>query len=256
MSSVFGSVHILAMIAIQLLLTHSVSSLNLTNAYLHHKCSNTQGKYKQGSAFEKNLNLVLSTITSIGNFRDGFRYTEEGEDPNNVFVMFQCRGDSYWSKCPPCVSTAVSGLRRRCPRNKGAIIWYDQCLLKISSVASFNKIDYENDFYLSNPNNMSDRGLFNKETSALLEKLAYKASDRNNLDGKQLVLYAAGEKRIGTKKVYAMVQCTKDLIFTKCFECLEGILRKFPQCCDGKRGGRVFGTSCNFRYELYPFLRN
>ncbi|OAO98174.1 hypothetical protein AXX17_AT4G24030 [Arabidopsis thaliana] len=247
MSSVFGSVHILAMIAIQLLLTHSVSSLNLTNAYLHHKCSNTQGKYKQGSAFEKNLNLVLSTITSIGNFRDGFRYTEEGEDPNNVFVMFQCRGDSYWSKCPPCISTAVSGLRRRCPRNKGAIIWYDQCLLKISSVASFNKIDYENDFYLSNPNNMSDRGLFNKETSALLEKLAYKASDRNNLDGKQLVLYAAGEKRIGTKKVYAMVQCTKDLIFTKCFECLEGILRKFPQCCDGKRGGRVFGTSCNFR---------
>lgn len=103
---------------------------------------------------------------------------------------------------------------------------------------------------------MSDRGLFNKETSALLEKLAYKASDRNNLDGKQLVLYAAGEKRIGTKKVYAMVQCTKDLIFTKCFECLEGILRKFPQCCDGKRGGRVFSTSCNFRYELYPFLRN
>ncbi|CAB79071.1 putative protein [Arabidopsis thaliana] len=96
--------------------------------------------------------------------------------------MFQCRGDSYWSKCPPCISTAVSG---------------------ISSVASFNKIDYENDFYLSNPNNMSDRGLFNKETSALLEKLAYKASDRNNLDGKQLVLYAAGEKRIGTKKAIA-----------------------------------------------------
>ncbi|KAL9829639.1 putative Gnk2-like domain-containing protein [Arabidopsis thaliana] len=256
MSLVFGSVHILAMIAIQLLLIHSVSSLNLTNAYLHHKCSNTQGKYKQGSAFEKNLNLVLSTITSIGNFRDGFRYTEEGEDPNNVFVMFQCRGDSYWSKCPPCISTAVSGLRRRCPRNKGAIIWYDQCLLKISSVASFNKIDYENDFYLSNPKNMSDRELFNKETSALLEKLANKASDRNNLDGKQLVLYAAGEKRIGTKKVSAMVQCTKDLIFTKCFECLEGILRKFPECCDGKQGGRVLGTSCNFRYELYPFLRN
>jgi len=104
---------------------------------------------------------------------------------------------------------------------------------------------------------VSNRELFNRETSALLEKLTTKATDKKNIDGaNQLVLYAAGEKRIGTKKVYAMVQCTKDLVFTTCSSCLEWIFRMYSDCCDGKQGGRVLGTSCNFRYELYPFLRN
>ncbi|KAL9829638.1 putative cysteine-rich repeat secretory protein 28 [Arabidopsis thaliana] len=257
MFSTFGSVPILTVVAIQLFLIRNVLSLNLTNAYLHHKCNNTQGIYKRGSAFEKNLNIALRTVIFNGDFRTGFRYGDVGEDPNTVFVMYQCRGDSYWSNCRTCVTTALSGLRKRCPGNKGAIIWYDQCLFEISTVDSYHKIDYENDFYLSNPKNVSNRELFNRETSALLEKLTTKATDKKNIDGaNQLVLYAAGEKRIGTKKVYAMVQCTKDLVFTTCSSCLEWIFRMYSDCCDGKQGGRVLGTSCNFRYELYPFLRN
>ncbi|CAE5968110.1 unnamed protein product [Arabidopsis arenosa] len=255
MLSIFGSVHILAVVGIQLLIIPSVSSLNLTNAYLHHKCNNTEGKYSHGSAFEKYINLALRAIDS-DNFLNGFGYIERGEDPNKVFVMYQCRGDSYGSKCQSCISAAVTGLRRRCPRNKGAVIWYDQCLFEISTINSFNKIDYENDFYLSNPKNVNNKELFNKETSALLVELTNKATDKNNMVGNQFVLYAAGEKRIGTKNVYAMVQCTKDLVTTTCAACFEWIFKMFSKCCDGKRGGRVLGTSCNFRYELYPFLRN
>ncbi|EOA31934.1 hypothetical protein CARUB_v10015173mg [Capsella rubella] len=127
---------------------------------------------------------------------------------------------------------------------------------KITTINSFNKIDYENDFYLSNPNNVSDKELFNKEMSALLVELTDKATDKNNMKNNKFVLYAAGDKRIGTKTVYAMVQCTKDLVTTSCAACFEWIFKMFSECCDGKRGGRVLGTSCNFRYELYPFLRN
>lgn len=109
MLSIFGSVHILAVVAIQLLIIPSVSSLNLTNAYLHHKCNNTEGKYSHGSAFEKYINLALRAIDS-DNFLNGFGYIERGEDPNKVFVMYQCRGDSYGSKCQSCISAAVSGV--------------------------------------------------------------------------------------------------------------------------------------------------
>ncbi|CAD5323790.1 unnamed protein product [Arabidopsis thaliana] len=225
MISKFGSVHILAVVAIQLLIIPSISSLNLTNAYLHHKCNNTEGKYSHGSAFEKYINLALRAIDS-DNYLNGFAYIERGEDPNKVFVMYQCRGDSYGSKCKSCISAAISG------------------------------IDYENDFYLSNPNDVNDKELFNKETSALLEELTNKATDKNNMIGNKFVLYAAGDKRIGTKNVYAMVQCTKDLVTTTFAACFEWIFKMFSKCCEGKQGGRVLGTSCNFRYELYPFLRN
>jgi len=99
----------LAVVAIQLLIIPSVSSLNLTNAYLHHKCNNTEGKYSHGSAFEKYINLALRAIDS-DNYLNGFAYIERGEDPNKVFVMYQCRGDSYGSKCKSCISAAISGV--------------------------------------------------------------------------------------------------------------------------------------------------
>ncbi|BAB01381.1 unnamed protein product [Arabidopsis thaliana] len=249
MFSTFGSVPILTVVAIQLFLIRNVLSLNLTNAYLHHKCNNTQGIYKRGSAFEKNLNIALRTVIFNGDFRTGFRYGDVGEDPNTVFVMYQCRGDSYWSNCRTCVTTALSGA------STNALLYEIQpcnivldCGVDIYGYAydSFERdvqIDYENDFYLSNPKNVSNRELFNRETSALLEKLTTKATDKKNIDGaNQLVLYAAGEKRIGTKKVYAMVQCTKDLVFTTCSSCLEWIFRMYSDCCDGKQGGRVLDS--------------
>ncbi|ESQ47486.1 hypothetical protein EUTSA_v10022150mg [Eutrema salsugineum] len=255
MSPFVGLVPILAIVTIQLL-PRSVSSLNLTNEYLHHECINSQGKYKKGSPFEDNLNRVIRSVSTTSNFRDGFDDTAFGDGPNKVYARLQCRADSYWSKCRTCLATAIAGLRRRCPRNKGAIIWYDQCLLRISTIRVSGKIDYENKFYLSNPNKVNGNPVsFNKETSAFLENLAYKATDTKNVDGIALVLYASGEKTIGTTNLYAMVQCTKDLVFNSCLECLKWILEEFPTCCDGKVGGRVLSTSCNFRYELYPFLR-
>ncbi|ESQ47485.1 hypothetical protein EUTSA_v10021994mg [Eutrema salsugineum] len=232
MSSIVGLIPVLAIVTIQLLLLGSVSSLNVTNEYLHHQCINSQGKYKKGSPFENNLNSLLRSLPTTGNLRTGFHDTSNGEGPNEVY------------------------LRRRCPGNKGAIIWYDQCLLRISTIHGYGKVDYDHKFYLSNPNKVSGNPLsFNKETSAFLEKLTYKASDTKNVDNLSMVLYAAGEKKLGTKNLYAMVQCTKDLAFNSCLACLKWILREFPKCCDGKSGGRVLSTSCNFRYELYPFLR-
>ncbi|AEE76584.1 unnamed protein product [Arabidopsis thaliana] len=69
-------------LAIQLLLIRSVSSLNLTNDYLNHKCLVSQGKYRPGDKYEDNLN----------------------------FLTRECRGDSYDSKCLSCYATALSGI--------------------------------------------------------------------------------------------------------------------------------------------------
>lgn len=146
-------------------------------------------------------------------------------------------------------------LRRRCQRNKGWIIWYDQCFLDVSTInrRSPRKIDYENTFSMHNPNNVSGHTqLFKKEMGDFLYKLISKANRLPNV-GEEPIYYAGGGKRLGTKKVYAMMQCAQDIAL--CPDCLKWSISELSKCCGGKQGARVLSTTCNLRYELYPFLR-
>ncbi|EOA25672.1 hypothetical protein CARUB_v10019024mg [Capsella rubella] len=239
----------LAVVAIQAFLIHSVSSMNKTNAYLYHTCSETEGKYKPKSPYEGNFNFLISDM-SKDTFVRGFVYSYHGDDPNTVYILLQCRGDSYGSKCGSCLTTATSELRRRCPMSKAGIVWFDKCLLKISPTAFFEKIDYKNKFYMYSTKKVSDPGSFNAKTKALLTELAAKATRRSD----KLLLYEKGEMNLGKMKLYGMVQCTRNLWFTVCKTCLDKIIGELPNCCNGKEGGRVVSGSCNFRYEIYPFL--
>ncbi|KAG8481839.1 hypothetical protein CXB51_027157 [Gossypium anomalum] len=89
---------------------------------------------------------------------------------------------------------------------------------------------------------------FNAKTKEVLNELATQAYTNPKM-------YAAGEMELyGSKKLYRLTQCTRDLSSTECKKCLEDIIGELPSCCDGKEGGRVVGGSCNFRYEIYPFV--
>lgn len=134
--------------------------------------------------------------------------------------------------------------------NKAGIVWFDRCLLKISPTGFFDKIDDKNKFYMYNTKKVSDPASFNAKTKALLTELAVKATRRSD----KLLLYETGEVNLGKMKLYGMVQCTRNLRFTVCKTCLDTIIGELPKCCDGKEGGRVVSGSCNFRYEIYPFL--
>ncbi|CAN8274304.1 unnamed protein product [Cochlearia groenlandica] len=255
------SVNFLTIVATQLLYICKVSSLNITNTYMYHKCLANEGEYTPGSAYEKNLIKHIS-LASNGTFANGFYHGTIG-DPDYSTIIYQCRGDSYLSKCRACFLTAIVELRKRCPKNKGGIIWFDQCFVEISKVLVWTaneeeKFDHTNDFSLHNPNKVSgDTKLFNKDTMAFLEQLTLKANNKSNKDENgEMSMYADGEKTLGTNKLYAMVQCTKYIYVSAkmCKKCLDTIIKEFPKCCGDKQGGRILGTSCNFRYELYPFL--
>ncbi|CAA7060679.1 unnamed protein product [Microthlaspi erraticum] len=205
------SIRYLAMMAIQLLIIRSVSSMNQTNAYLNHKCSDIEGKYKPKSPYEQNLNFLITDM-SKDNFIRGFAYAYHGDDPNTIYILLQCRGDSYGSKCGSCLSTAISELRKRCPMNKAGIVWFDQCLLKISPTAFFEKIDDKNKFYMYSTKKVTDPASFNAKTKALLTELTAKATRRSD----KLLLYETGEVKLVKMNLYGMVQCTRDLWFTVC----------------------------------------
>ncbi|EFH59587.1 hypothetical protein ARALYDRAFT_898652 [Arabidopsis lyrata subsp. lyrata] len=108
----FILVPILVVVAAQLLLVHSVSSLNLTNSYLQHKCLVNQGKYKPGSQHEKALNDIIQSFSKDSEgFHTGFSMEAYGKEPDIVAITYQCRIDSRGPKCHSCVVTAGSEIR-------------------------------------------------------------------------------------------------------------------------------------------------
>ncbi|CAN7109537.1 unnamed protein product [Brassica rapa subsp. narinosa] len=242
-------------LAIQLLIIHSVSSLNLTNEYLNHKCILNQGEYNSGSQYEDNLNWIFREMRTRLYAITGFSHISVGKTTTDfVVVTTQCRGDTYESNCRTCLDTAIAGFRKRCPSNKGGIIWYNQCLLYISTIKEKIpiKTNYKNIFSMHNPNNVrGDAKLFAMRVMDFLSELILKVEKTTKY---RLIFYAAGEKKLGKNKLYAMVQCLDLRI--DCKRCLAWSITMLFKNDDIKQGARVLGTDCNVRYELYPFLRS
>lgn len=178
----------------------------------------------------------------------GFGLGSVGQAKDQVNGLALCRGDVNTTNCMSCVNEASKKLQERCPYKKGAIVWYDYCLLKYSDEYFFGEIDEKNKFYMVNIYDVDDPTTFNGKVNELLSNLSYKASETP-------MLYATGELKLeGSETLYGLAQCTRDLVGTSCKKCLDDAISELPDCCDGKQGGRVVGGSCYVRYELYPIV--
>ncbi|KAJ0983398.1 hypothetical protein J5N97_011653 [Dioscorea zingiberensis] len=212
---------------------------------LYNICS-ISGNYTAGDTFSSNLDQLMFILATKGP-PTGFALGTVGVSLNRVNGLALCRGDVKASSCGTCIRNAGTEIRELCPLKKSSIIWFDNCLLRYSSLEFFGEIDNSNKFYMWNVQNVSDAVAFNDKVTGLLSKLAKEAYVAPSL-------FATGEKAIGELgKLYGLVQCTRDLSGGDCKKCLDTAISELPSCCDGKRGGRVVGGSCNFRYELYPF---
>ncbi|KAK7272312.1 hypothetical protein RJT34_28824 [Clitoria ternatea] len=216
---------------------------------LFHFCSNS-GNFTAQSPYETNLKTVINSLI-YKTPSTGFGVSSVGQYQNQkAYGLVLCRGDVSASECKTCVSEATQEILNRCPYNKGGIIWYDYCMFKYLDNDFFGKIDNTNKFYMWNLRNVSEPAAFNYKTKELLSQLAHKAY----VDPK---LYATGEVKLEklSETLYGLTQCTRDLSSVDCKKCLDDAIEELPNCCDGKEGGRVVGGSCNFRYEIYPFVK-
>ncbi|KAL5082062.1 hypothetical protein RYX36_010483 [Vicia faba] len=218
---------------------------------LFHFCSNS-GNFTANSPYESNLKTLVNSLiykTPSTGFGIGSAGLVQYQNREQAYGLALCRGDVSASECKTCVTEAPKEIQNRCPYNKGAIIWYDYCFLKYLDADFIGKIDNTNEFYMWNVNIVDDPTTFNNNTKELLSQLADKASINPKL-------YATGEVKLeNSKKLYGLTQCTRDLSSVDCKKCLDDAINQLPNCCDGKEGGRVVGGSCNFRYEIYPFVK-
>ncbi|KAJ8749256.1 hypothetical protein K2173_018735 [Erythroxylum novogranatense] len=202
----------------------------VSSSPLFHFCF-SEGNYTAHTPYGFNLNNLLNSLSKTTP-PTGFSLGSNGKGQYRVNGLALCRGD----------------IRQRCPTNKGAAIWYDYCLLKFSNLEFFGEIDNQYRFYMWNVQEVSNPAEFNAKVKYLLNAVSRKAYASPKL-------YATGELEIGaSQKLYGLAQCSRDLSSANCQSCLDRAISELPNCCDAKRGGRVVGASCNFRYELYPFV--
>ncbi|CBI28970.3 cysteine-rich repeat secretory protein 38 [Vitis vinifera] len=214
---------------------------------LFHFCTGSE-KFIDNGPYETNLNKLMDSLQILAP-PTGFGKASVGLNADRSNGLALCRPDVSNTDCKACVTEASTEILKRCPDYKAAIIWYDNCLLKYSNMDFFGQVDHQK-FYSFNEKNVSNPASFNQKTRELLSRLVEEAFVAPNM-------YATGEVDLEeSKKLYGLVQCTRDLSTIDCKQCLDDAVSEVPNCCDGKEGGRVATGSCNIRYETYPFVKS
>ncbi|KAF8409485.1 hypothetical protein HHK36_005561 [Tetracentron sinense] len=230
-------------------LIHLCISSNAQPTYRYHICS-TAGNYTTGSQYRANFNSLFSSLSSNATLHNVFYNATAGQNSDQVYAIYLCRGDASPDVCRDCVSASSQEILLRCPNQKEAIIWFDECMFRYSNRSIFATMEDTPFGFLKNPNNYSDPVQFKQIREDLLERLVTKAISDSSTG-----MFATRETNFsGNLKIYGMVQCTPDISLSDCNICLRGSVAEIPNCCEGKKGARVLKPSCNIRYESFPFI--
>ncbi|XP_039169534.1 cysteine-rich receptor-like protein kinase 10 [Eucalyptus grandis] len=226
--------------------------------YLQERCGD-RGNYAAHSKFQVNLSRLLSRGLYNEGPIYGFYNTTEGEDPDKVYgLFFLCRGDVAANLCPSCIRAACSTIIERCPGQKEAIIWYDECLVRYTNRSFFSSMETTPVIFIAKPADVSVtfnwivEQTFDKEKDFEVE-VSDLARNVTDLAISSESLYATINLNVSSSvTLHELVQCTPDISKLDCKSCLLSAIKEFPTVLNYKRGGgRIFQPSCNLRYKMY-----
>ncbi|XP_062094698.1 cysteine-rich receptor-like protein kinase 15 [Humulus lupulus] len=205
------------------------------------------------ATYKANLNnLLLFSTQKPQNDVVGYYNATNGTEPDDkVTVIGLCRGDvGSQELCRSCLNETSTWVLEKCPTQKKAIIWGEQCMVRWYSSNSSSMDDGESLKTLESPNRYSDVGAetFNGGLKFLVDELTKKASSSG-------VKYASGSANVSeSRKIFSLVQCMPSMSQKECSDCLNDSISKIPgHCCGGVDGARVLKPSCTLRYESTSF---
>ncbi|KAG2687602.1 hypothetical protein I3760_09G059300 [Carya illinoinensis] len=218
--------------------------------YLHHYCPNST-TFNTNSTYQFNLNRLLASLSSNASRNEGFHKATASDE--TVYGLFLCRGDIPADTCRACVAGAARDVVERCPEEKVAVAWYDECMLRYSDQRFFSSMDSVPSAYTWSTQNVSEANLFDELVRSTMEELASEV----------IKDVGSGAKKFGTKeanftrsqKLYTLAQCTPDLSLHDCNRCLQIAIASLQSCCGGKQGGRALFPSCHVRFDVHPFYQ-
>ncbi|KAM7490238.1 hypothetical protein LguiA_033159 [Lonicera macranthoides] len=222
--------------------------------YIHHFCSNTT-TYTPNSTYQTNLNLLLSSLSSNSTSNGTiFSSSIVGQDPPNVvYGHFLCRGDLNTPDCHDCVATATGEITTRCPNQKSALVWYNECMLRYDNSSFFSTAEVRPWFYLYYYPNITEQARFRQLLGDTFDELVKMVSIDSPND--QFVKgFATREANFTSlQRIYGLVQCTQDLSNEECNQCLQIAISYWQLYSPTTVSCRVLLPSCYIRYAIHPF---
>ncbi|XP_017978394.1 PREDICTED: cysteine-rich repeat secretory protein 38 [Theobroma cacao] len=181
------------------------------------------------AGYKSNLTDVLDSISSKASDHSFYN-----DSLNGIYSLFLCRGDVSSDVCQDCVSNATQTLTQRCPSDKSAIIWYDQCMLRYSNINIFGLVRLLPGVSMWNTLNKTSPDEGNIGAQGLIFSLVDHAPYTENMfETKETVVGNGPDRR------YGLVQCSRDLNVSACSSCLRDLLDQTENCCIEKRGWRI-----------------
>lgn len=218
--------------------------------FMYHFCAYDKGNYTANSTYEENLNHFLLSLSSSSYIDNGFYNSSYGQKYSQVHAMGLCRGDVDPGICSDCLHSAASLLRQRCPDQKEAIGWYDECMLRYSNRSIFGIMETSPGFPKGGVNSVSANytDTFHDVVRTSLETLRSQAA----AGGSARKFAAKNATLPNFKALSTLVQCTPDLSEKDCNDCLLEASEGLPRS-DGNALGRIVRPSCAIRFEVHPF---
>ncbi|TVU02141.1 hypothetical protein EJB05_52365, partial [Eragrostis curvula] len=210
----------------------------------------TNTNYTRGSAFQANLDALLSSLPAAAAASSGFAENVTGAAPDQAYGLAQCRADVNASACRACLDASVKDITSQCPGQKSAMLGYEDCLLRHSNASFIRALDVSVVQYWWNPKTQdaTQPAQFNSTLGTLMSNLTETAAYASPR------MFAAGSVVLTPfVNIYGMAQCTRDIAKDDCYSCLVTAVTTIPTCCNGKQGGRVIYRTCSIRFEVYPF---
>uniref|UniRef100_A0A0E0JC82 Protein kinase domain-containing protein n=1 Tax=Oryza nivara TaxID=4536 RepID=A0A0E0JC82_ORYNI len=216
-------------------------------------CSSSNN-YTGDSQYKKNLDQLLSTLSTSAAVGGWFNTTSVGTGADKVFGLIMCYADCNATECQECLASAPAGIMQVCPGSRTADANYDACLLRYSDKSFFSELTYGADPtiawnvyvrpYVENMTTMNDM------RRQLMSQLAERAGDTKlRLDNGSLPYV---DSKLGTSAMYWLAQCTRDLAASECRRCLSGYVDGLSDTFPNTSGGANKGYSCYLRYQLWP----
>jgi hypothetical protein len=110
-----------------------ITTTKATPTYTTTHCTNTT-TYAPNTTFPTNLNILFYYFSNNISQSNGYFLTITGfGTADAVSGLYLCRGDVTAAVCDQCLTAAVKEIRVRCPNQREALIWYDECFLRFTN---------------------------------------------------------------------------------------------------------------------------
>ncbi|KAH7846845.1 hypothetical protein Vadar_018786 [Vaccinium darrowii] len=206
----------------------------------------TAPTYTPNSTFSTTLTTALATLQNTTT--TGFTTTTATNPLTNssVTALALCRSSVSPQDCQICIAEAALGIRRECPNNTVAQVWYTYCTLRYSPINFLNQSDTSIAFLLYDTRNAPDNTSYDQKVEMLVKNLSHAAgaSNKRAAVGRTTLL--------GSLSIYGYVDCTRDISGGDCTTCLLETVDWIPSCCHGKWAGWVATPTCNIQFNMDP----